>query len=129
MLALQLVSNYADFMIANCLYDGSRASSSLSGYKLAYYLCGDAGTYYDQGVTQLGRRRARSGHHGDHGICGVGEAATRSQRHRCAAGLHGLAAVCDLFREPSLEREPATKDQLVDRLELRFHAVGPVAAR
>jgi hypothetical protein len=46
-LALHLVSNYADFMIDNCLYDGARVSSSLSGYSLAYYLCGDAGTYYD----------------------------------------------------------------------------------
>ena len=45
--ALQLVSNYADFLIDNCLYDGAAAGSSLRGYTLPYYLCGDAGTYYD----------------------------------------------------------------------------------
>jgi hypothetical protein len=46
--ALELISAYADFMLANCLYDGSVNHPNLKGYLMGYYLCGEDGTYYDR---------------------------------------------------------------------------------
>jgi hypothetical protein len=47
-LALTLVSEYADFLLANCLYDGSRNHPNLAGYLMPYYLCGDGGKFYEK---------------------------------------------------------------------------------
>jgi hypothetical protein len=46
--ALQVVSDYADFLLANCLYDGSVNHPNLKGYLMPYYLCGADRTYYDR---------------------------------------------------------------------------------
>jgi hypothetical protein len=44
--ALKLVSDYADFLLANCLYDGSTNHPNLRGYLMPYYLCGEQASYY-----------------------------------------------------------------------------------
>jgi hypothetical protein len=46
--ALQMISDYADFLLANCLYDGSVNHPNLSGYLMPYYMCGKNRTYYDR---------------------------------------------------------------------------------
>ena len=52
--ALQLVSDYADFLLANCLYDGSVNHPNLRGYLLPYYLCGENRSYYDRETPSEG---------------------------------------------------------------------------
>jgi len=52
--ALQLVSSYADFLLANCLYDGSVNHRNLAGYMLPYYLCGEGGTFYERETPSEG---------------------------------------------------------------------------
>ena len=44
-LALTLVSDYADFVIAHCLYDGSLNHPNLAGRLMPYYLCDEQGSY------------------------------------------------------------------------------------
>ncbi|MEP7311049.1 MAG: hypothetical protein ABI859_00575 [Pseudomonadota bacterium] len=44
-LALTLVSDYADFTIAHCLYDGSLNHPNLAGRLMPYYLCDEQGSY------------------------------------------------------------------------------------
>ncbi len=82
--ALQLASNYGDFLIDNCLYDGSVNAPSLSGYVMAYYMCGDAGTYYD--------RATPSESDGEHGpdLMGVMAFAVSAKRR---LGLDATAAM------------------------------------
>ena len=46
--ALQMVADYGDFLLANCLYDGSVNHPNLTGYLMPYYLCGADRTYYDR---------------------------------------------------------------------------------
>jgi len=53
-MALQLVSSYADFLLANCLYDGSVNHRNLAGYMLPYYLCGEGGTFYERETPSEG---------------------------------------------------------------------------
>lgn len=43
--ALELVSSYADFLLAHCLYDGGVNHPTLAGLLLPYYLCGVDGHY------------------------------------------------------------------------------------
>jgi hypothetical protein len=47
-LALRIVSDYADFLLGNCLYDGKKNHPNLSGKLMAYYLCGENQTFYDR---------------------------------------------------------------------------------
>jgi len=51
--ALEAVSNYADFLLAHCLYDGRVNHPSLRGYLLPYYLCGADG-YYERETPSEG---------------------------------------------------------------------------
>ena len=44
-MALQMVSDYADFVVAHCLYDGSLNHPNLRGHLMPYYLCGVDGVY------------------------------------------------------------------------------------
>jgi len=53
-LALQLASDYADFLLENCLYDGSVNHRNLAGYLMPYYLCGPGGSYYDRETPSEG---------------------------------------------------------------------------
>ena len=43
--ALALVSDYADFLLAHCLYDGGVNHPTLTGVRLPCYLCGTDGHY------------------------------------------------------------------------------------
>lgn len=43
--ALTMVSDYADFMLKHCLYDGSLNHPNLRGRLMPYYLCGTDGVY------------------------------------------------------------------------------------
>jgi hypothetical protein len=52
--ALRIASRYGDFLIANCLYDGSANHSSLAGYTMPYYLCGANRSYYDRETPSEG---------------------------------------------------------------------------
>jgi hypothetical protein len=52
--ALQMISSYADFLLANCLYDGSVNHPNLQGFVLPYYLCGENRTYYDRETPSEG---------------------------------------------------------------------------
>jgi len=45
---LQMIAAYADFLLANCLYDGSANHPNLKGYLMPYYLCGENRSYYDR---------------------------------------------------------------------------------
>lgn len=51
--ALELVSSYADFLLAHCLYDGRVNHPNLTGYLLPYYLCGQDG-YYERETPSEG---------------------------------------------------------------------------
>lgn len=46
--ALQMIASYADFLLANCLYDGSVNHPNLKGYLMPYYLCGENRSHYDR---------------------------------------------------------------------------------
>lgn len=46
--ALRMISDYADFLLANCLYDGSVNHPNLKGYLMPYYMCGENRSYYDR---------------------------------------------------------------------------------
>lgn len=53
-LALRLVSDYADFLLDNCLYDGSVNHPNLRGYLMPYYLCGEQASFYDRETPSEG---------------------------------------------------------------------------
>jgi len=53
-LALRIVSDYADFLLENCLYDGSVNHPNLRGYLMPYYLCGEGGTFYERETPSEG---------------------------------------------------------------------------
>jgi len=52
--ALKLVSDYADFLLDNCLYDGSVNHPNLAGFLMPYYLCGAGSTYYERETPSEG---------------------------------------------------------------------------
>ena len=52
--ALQMIAAYADFLLANCLYDGSANHPNLKGYLMPYYLCGVNRSYYDRETPSEG---------------------------------------------------------------------------
>ena len=52
--ALQMIADYADFLLANCLYDGAVNHPNLKGYLMPYYLCGENRSYYDRETPSEG---------------------------------------------------------------------------
>jgi len=52
--ASRIVSDYADFLLDNCLYDGSVNHPNLRGYLMPYYLCGPSASFYSRETPSEG---------------------------------------------------------------------------
>jgi len=52
--ASKIVSEYADFLLDNCLYDGSVNHPNLRGYLMPYYLCGPSASFYSRETPSEG---------------------------------------------------------------------------